>query len=218
MKLIIVPGAADPEFAYKDVYDLLSNEASARGFSKVKVLNYKGHYSYDVDSYVDIYGNKSLFIDIFNKIEKEKEEYIVLCRSFGCMIFIELLKDSNLSFDFLKKVIFWGPSPYYLWYEYLFRQFNEDIFKEKKVRVSQSLFNELIPFELSIQDINDKIQSKIYITSGQEDSDYPKSFHKTLKEIKDNNKLKIKLPKRIKGLKHAVTEPNNEYFDLIFNV
>ncbi|MBK9453163.1 MAG: hypothetical protein IPN95_27950 [Bacteroidetes bacterium] len=66
----------------------------------------------------------------------------------------------------------------------------------------------------SILQIPNESSFEVFITSGALDEDYPESFHSTLKELNKNEK--IFFPDRIAGLGHAVTEPNENYFSLIF--
>jgi hypothetical protein len=213
MKLVIIPGAGDPFKTYTDVYDLIKTEAIKRGFSDVIIINFYGHYSFDGESVLNIKKTISLLVNKLQIIEEQKESYIILCKSYGCMPFIEILKTINIDFKFLKKVIFWAPSPYYIWYDYLKSSFNIKDYNDRCVRVDHNLFDEIYPFELSINQIPETTNFDIVITSGDLDNDYPESFHNTLKEI--NNNPRIYFPARIPNLGHSVKNPNEEYFKTI---
>lgn len=215
MRFLIVPGAADPKHFYTDVYDLVCQEASKRNYSTCQLISYQGHYSFDNESYLSIHKVAQGLIELLDEYEQVGEDYIILSRSFGCMPLIECLKIYSNKLAHLKKVVFWGASPFYLWYKYLKIAFDEEQFKEKNVRVDSSLFNEVYPFELSLIEVPKNINYEIHVTSGALDDDYPESFHITLKEL--NKNFKINFRDRIPNIGHAVKEPNEEYFNLIFN-
>lgn len=215
MKLIIIPGASDPfDFNNKCAYSLLRDEAMKRKFDECIILNYHGHYSFDNNSSLNIESTYKLIKIVVNKCEEHKKPYIVYCRCFGCLPFIELLKSNEFKPVFLKKVILWGAQPYVDLFEILKASFDERSFRSKKVRINGELFQEIFPFELSIEKIDKDINYQLVITSGELDNYYSEYFHKSLK-AKNKNK-NIDFHNRIKGVGHSVTKPNDEYFKLIF--
>lgn len=111
MKLIVITGGADPILCYKKVYELLKQKAEERKFSDCLILNFHGHYSFDETSYLNIEKTSEYLSNYFETIEKEEEEYIVLCRSYGCMPFIEILKNEKFPLQKMRKVIFLGTIP-----------------------------------------------------------------------------------------------------------
>ena len=215
MKLLILPGASDPtDEENKLAYDLLVDEAKKRKFDDCIVLNYYGHYSFDEYSFLNIGLTSKLIEEKIKDFEIKEEPYIIFCRCFGCMPFIEFLKSTDLNLQFLKKIIFWGVQPYFVLFKILKSEYEENVFISKKVRINKELFKEIVPFELSINDIPIDINYKIFVTSGVLDITYPEYFHTTLKEINTNNK--INFPDRIKNLGHVVKVANDDYFKLIF--
>lgn len=216
MKIIVFSGGADPYTTYKDVYKLLENEANKRGFTEFILKNYPGHFSYDDCSVLSVAGTVKIIHSSILELEKKKEPYLVLCRSYGCHPFVEYLKNKHLNLSYLKKVVLWAPCPYYLWYSYLIKNFEEtkNMLEGKDVRITKEWFGEIYPIELSVNEISADFPFNIYITSGTLDNDYSEHFHNLLKGI--NKNPKISFPERIEGLKHSVTEYNKEYIDLIF--
>jgi len=216
MKLIVFPGTADPKTAYKEVYDLLKQEAKRRNFTEFILKNYPGHYSYDESSYLSVAEIVKIIHSSILELEEKKESYIVLCRSFGCVPFIEFLKSSPQTPTFLKKVVLWGVFPFYLWYSYFSMDFTKltDEFIKNGYRVKPELFNEIYPVELSINEISKDLPFDIYITSGERDDDYPEHFRKFLTAINQNPQ--VCFPERIRGEGHTITKSNKDYFDLIF--
>jgi hypothetical protein len=214
MKLIVIPGAADPKTSYKEVYDLLEEEATRRSFTKFIVKNYPGHYSYDDNSYLSVAETVNIIRSAILELEEKKESYIVLCRSFGCLPFVEFLKSYPENIVFLKKVVLWGVSPYYLWYKNFFKEFDPKVFKDRNVRVKRELFDEIYPVELSIDEISKNLNFKIYITSGDQDHHHPVHFQTLLKTMNQNPT--IVLSDMIEGEGHAITKKNESYFNLIF--
>jgi hypothetical protein len=215
MKLVVFPGAADPFSAYRDVYDLLKEQAEMRGIEFV-LENYPGHDSFDDRSYLSVKETVKTINASIIKLEEDKEPYIVLCRSFGCHCFIEILRSNELNPTFLTKLILWGLHPYYILYRELVKDFSEleRRAKEKGVRIGRELFNEVYPPELAISEISKELPFNIYITSGDKDELYPEHFRRLLRDINENPR--ILFPERICGLGHSVAEYNEEYIDLIF--
>lgn len=213
MKLIIFPGAADPHTTYKDAYDLLRKEAKRRKLTEFILQNYPGHYSYDDNSYLSMSASVNLIRSSIRKLELKKEQYIVVCRSFGCLPFIEFLKLHTNKMIHVKKVILWGCSPYHLWYSF-FKDFDPNVFRDKNVRVKPGLFKSIYPVELSINEISNTASFNTFITSGDQDHYHPVYFQELLKAI--NKNPKVVLPDLVKGEGHTITRYNKKYFDLIF--
>ncbi|HZW40306.1 MAG TPA: hypothetical protein VFF33_13490 [Ignavibacteriaceae bacterium] len=216
MKLVVFPGGADPRTTYKDVYTILEDEAKRRAYTEFILKNFPGHYSYDDCSWFSMKETVKIIYSSISELEKKEEFYIVLCRSVGCNPFIEFLKSIPKNVTYLKKVVLWGPSPYYLWYKLLKNDFlgSAGEFIKKGFRVCSELFDEIYPLELSISEISKELPCNIYITSGELDEFYPEHFRQLLMAI--NTNPKIILAERIRGERHAIDKYNKEYIDLIF--
>ena len=80
--------------------------------------------------------------------------------------------------------------------------------------MKSDFFYEIYPFEFSLSELKKNFLFKIYITSGEYDEYYPEFFRNTLLNI--NKNPSVVFPKRVKGVDHAVTNPNDDYFNLIF--
>lgn len=217
MKLIIFPGAGDPkDECYDIVYNVIKNEALKRNFSEVLIAKYPGHYSFNTNSKLSISSTIKIMLKQINSIEETNEDYIVMCRSFGCTAFLDTLKILNGKTKFLRKVILWGATSFHTMYILGFRDIEKTIKKGKSkgVKITKDFFKEFYPIENSINEIGD-VNFPIYFCSGENDSFYPIEFHKYLRSICKNPN--IHFPNLIKNEEHEITNHNNEYFNLIFN-
>ena len=122
MKLMVIPGTGDPFTQYRQAYDLLVKEAYLRN-TEIKILNFPGHFSIDSKSFMKIDKCVEILRDIFAKIDKNGEKWIVLCRSFGCQVFAKAMLLTNIFLMHIHKVIFWGALPYYNLYKLLVKNF-----------------------------------------------------------------------------------------------
>ncbi len=217
MKLIIFPGAGDPQNKeYRMIYNIILDEALKRKFSEIIVVKYPGHFSFDKNSELTVSSTVEIMLNQIHSIEKTKEDYIIMCRSYACSAFMDTLKLLNSKTKFLKKVILWGASSYHTWH-LLGVVFNETSIKKGKnkgVNIAKDLFKDLYPIENSINEI-ENIKFPIYFCSGDKDPFYPVGFHNYLSLLSKNPN--IHFPNLIKNEGHEIKTPNQEYFDLIFN-
>lgn len=217
MKLIIFPGAGDPEDeCYRMVYDVIKNEALKRNFSEVIIAKYPRHHSCSTNSKLTISSTVEVMLNQVNSIEKTNEEYIIICRSYGCSAFMSSLKLLNGKTNFLRKVIMWGATSYHTWHILGLRDIEKSIKrgKDKGVNIAKDFFKELYPIENSINEI-DNIIFPIYFCSGDKDSFYTIEFHNYLRSICKNPN--IHFPHLIENEEHEIRNPKQEYFDLIFD-
>lgn len=217
MKLLIFPGAGDPDYEnYRFVYDLLKGEALKLDFSEVIVVKYPGHNSYKIKSELKISSTIKVMIKHIQSFEKSNEEFIIICRSYGCSPFMDVIKILNGKIPFLKKAILWGATSFHLWHKLSFVDIEKSIKKGKKkgVNIAKDFFKELYSIENSINEV-DNINFPVYFCSGDKDSYYPIQFHNYLKSICKNPN--IHFPALIKDEGHEITNPNPEYLKLIFN-
>lgn len=214
MKFVIFPGGSDPyHLKYKSVYDLIKDEAKNRGFGKVILPSYPGHQSYAPQGELTLKGACQVVEKTIETLENEKIGYYVLCRSFGCFPFLEVIKQKKTKF--LKKAVLWGAPPYHLYYQVAYVDFEKNYLKavERGTTPSKNLFFEVYPIELSLQEL--EIEFKLYVTSGDQDPFHPKPFNMYLD--KSNKNSMVEFPEMVKGEAHEVRMPNKDYLDILFN-
>lgn len=215
MKVIVIPGTGDPFTHYKEAYELIANEAYLRG-TEIKILNFPGHFSFDNNSFMEVDKCIESFRKSFMQMDENEDKYILLCRSFGCQVFVKALTQTTIPTRNIHRVILWGALPFYNLYKILvkdFEQTSQDCLS-KGTRIQKNLFYEMYPIELGINEIGKNIDFNILITSGADDENYPLGFHNYLKENNTNEKIIFTDP--IEGIGHTVLKNNKDYFDLIF--
>lgn len=213
MKLIIFPGGSDPNHkSYKDVYGLIRHEAKKRNFSNVLIPTYPGHKSHNEDGEITVSGAVIIIRSTIEKAESEKEDYIVVARSFGCFPLLDVLK--KMKTNYLKKAILWGASSFYEYYKQAVIDFDENYKYALAVgtKVSKDIFKEIYPIELSINELN-HINYPLMITSGSEDTYHSIQFHNFLKSIKSSPN--VSFPNLISGVDHSVHQYDEDYINLL---
>lgn len=219
MILFIIPGGGDPENGeYKKGFELIRSEAEKRNFSEINIFKFPGHFSFTRDKgYLNQKVASGIVLQGLSKAEERKQEYAIFSRSFGCGITLELL----LKYDFshLKRVVLWGPAPIISIYTAAVYDTNgiEKAKKDKGCYLNFETYKTCTPLEIQLLEYQGK--HNIYIGAGSEDIYCKPIFFDFLKQYigKENLKRKcILLNPHIKGLKHEVTEYNEEYIDLIF--
>jgi len=174
MKIIIVPGLSSPYCdQQKPVYGPLLNETS-RLFpqARAEVILLPGQS--DARGHTE---GEFLIPEATGQlrsvIESEKtEEHFLIARSSGCTVVAELLatwKDAPV-----KKVVFWGPPPFLLYYD-MFAS-GEGPFYEKAhktgVQITKRILINCTPWESNIA----KFSQRLLIATGSKDMFSPPSY------------------------------------------
>lgn len=218
MKLIVFPGGSDSNHEeYNQVYSLIKQHAPKFGYNECIIPTYPGHDSHHQKREITLSSSVKITRQHIDKLEQQKELYRVVCRSFGCFPFVEVIKEVQT--NFLAKAILWGVPPYYLYFKVSVEDFDENFQKsrDRGVNPSKTLFQEVYPIELSIQKLQN-IEFELVVCSGSLDKFFPEHFRQTLIEmIKKNNSSKIYIHEAIEGLDHAVKKYNEDYLNLLLN-
>lgn len=157
MNLIIFPGGGSPNNKlYIDVYALLSTGAKNYGYRKVDTsVIYPGH----IDSTGNVSGKLTLDGAIEAAYSKVKEydkkglKYDFLGRSFGTIVAVKIATDKKLKH--LRKIILWGPPPYWLIWQMFSRDLKENIkiAKIKGLHIDKTFFLSIEPLESMLESL-----------------------------------------------------------------
>jgi hypothetical protein len=220
MNLIIFPGGGSPgNDLYASVYRLLSQAASRYGYENVDCsLRWPGH---DLDGALTLDGALEPAKRKIAALEEGERQYDIVARSFGCFVAcrMALLKPARL-----RRIVLWGPPPYWLMHEMFVEHFDEWSKKsaEKGLRVSSSLFSELRPIETMLPDL----QYETVVATGAQDPYVPQAHLDylqalTLRRTSGKFSQSITFKKAVPGAVHEVTESAptpviDAYFRAIF--
>ncbi len=193
MKLIIFPGAGSPDnTAYSKVYDLLESRAPEYGYTSVdSSLRWPGHIndqgvatgSLELKSAVSVAEEKLM------KLERAREDYTILARSFGCTVSTSCV--TTMQLEKLSKLILWGPPPYALMWEMFVRDLdiNAKDAREKGVIMDEAIFPSLTPLESLLP----QVPCETVVATGAEDPYVPPAFLEYLRSrTKNNNNITFK--------------------------
>ena len=176
LNLIIFPGGGSPNNKlYKNVYALLSTSAKNYGYKKVDTsVIYPGH----IDSAGHV--NAKLTLDgaievAYLKVKEYDEKglkYDILGRSFGTIVAVKIATDKKL--NHLRKIILWGPPPYWLIWQMFSRDLKENIkiAKTKGLHIDKKFFLSAKPIESMLQ----SLEYPTVIATGTKDP-YSKPFY-----------------------------------------
>lgn len=213
MKLLIFSGAGDPQHGkYKPVYTNIINEAQRRGFDDIHLQGWCGQSSYHQEGFLSFEAALVKTKQVLAKAESANEPYSVICRSFGCATFLKAateIRPQNIEFATL-----WGPPPFFT----LFELFKGNVKKtigdglNKGVFINEALYEELYPIELLIREFD--LSFKLKIAFGTKDPYCTEVFADFLNSSFANPQITYH---RVSGAIHEVSEPNQEYFNALFN-
>ena len=151
MNLIIFPGGGSPtNEMYRKVYDLLAGAATNYGYQNIDTsITYPGHADNDGKSSgkLTLDGAIGMAISSVQEYETKGLQYDFLGRSFGTIVATKIATDRKLKY--LRKVILWGPPPYWLIWQMFVRDLKENIkiANEKGLHVDATFFPSLEPLE-----------------------------------------------------------------------
>lgn len=212
MKLVIFPGSGSPDnHKYASVYRLLNFAAPAYGYSEVvSSLRWPGHNLNDVltlNSAVEVAQGK------IQELEFDSESYDLLARSFGCYVALKIALEVKPRK--LRKVILWGPPPYWLIWEMFCRDLeggekkggNKQKAAEKGVAVDRALFHSIEPIESLLP----QVTYETVVATGEQDPYVSPAFLSYLNLIVQQRKSvefcqSISFKDAVVGAVHEVTE------------
>lgn len=158
MKLLIFSGGGNPSHReYKDAYDLLIENAPRYGYDEVDVsLRWPGQFSEDerAEDALTFDGAVDAASNYLSKHEQEEESYDIVSRSFGTLVAARSASDNQPAK--LRKLIFWGVPPYWLFWRRWKRDLeaNRELGFKKGIRIEESFFSSLVPFEEMVTELS----------------------------------------------------------------
>lgn len=206
MKLVIFPGAGSPvNPLYAKAYGLLQRAALEHGYAEVDAsLQWPGHENQGVltlDSATGCACQKVVELDA------NSQQYDFLARSFGCYVAVKTALDAQPKG--LRKVILWGPPPYWLMWEMWHRDLdtNRQIAMKKGVTIDQTLFPSLAPLDCMLP----MMQYETVVVSGAQDPYASPAYLRYLESIvRDRQSTKVSqsimFKEAVPGAVHEVTE------------
>ncbi len=202
MKTLIFPGLSSPNSRkYKDVYGLLIAEAR-KSFpnTEPEVILWSGQSNVGGRISGEFLVPTASTQASSRLRELHRQEVVIIARSSGCNVAAHCL--ANNSFDFVRKVVFWGPPPFWLYYDMFIHHAPENYAKAKEtgVRIGKQIVSSAIPFESHLADI----QCDLLVATGKEDQLCPPSYLRYLKSATEQRKRKLTFAV-IDGCPHSVT-------------
>lgn len=195
--LLIFPGGGSPHNErYASVYRLLDRLGKSHGYTCIETLVWPGHTS---GSVLTLDGALSTAQSRLDEIEAAGTDYCVLARSFGCIVALAACTGR----EHLKKLILWGPPPYWLLWEMFSRDFdrNREITLSKGTYIDKSFFPSLHPVESMLKDV----VCETIVATGAADPYVPQFFLDYLASLaRDTSKVRFK--PAVCGASHEVAE------------
>lgn len=206
MKLVIFPGAGGPgNPRYASVYRLLEQEANKFGYTDTDRLQWPGHENKGI---LTLDGALQIAHAKLDELEAGSDKYDILARSFGCYVALKIALDKKPKA--LRKIMLWGPPPYWLMWDMWCR----DIEKQKKkaadeqgLSVDEKLFPSLVPIEWMLP----QITYETVVATGTQDPYVSHAYLRFLESLvqerkSDKNCQSIKFKDAVPGAVHSVTE------------
>ncbi len=141
------------------------------------------------------------------ELEAGSDQYDFLARSFGCYVALKMALDGQLKN--LRKVILWGPPPYWLMWEMWRRDIeaNKKIAGEKGLAVDNALFPTFVPLECMLP----MMRYETVVATGDQDPYVPHAYLHYLESIVKERKSSkycqsIRFNAAVSGAVHEVTE------------
>lgn len=204
--LIVFPGAGCPDSPlYTSVFALIRSAAPRFGYDRVNAsVRWPGHHGQSGSLTLD--GALKVARRELSEIEKNRVPYDILARSFGCYVAITIalkMRPKNL-----RKIILWGPLPFWGMWEYWKRDLaaNRKKGMKKGVTVDHRLFPSLAPLESMLP----TLPYEVVIATGDQDDDVPGSYLTYLAAIVrkrrgSTHSHPIRFKKAVRGAAHEVT-------------
>lgn len=206
MKLVIFPGGGSPgNPKYDSVYHLIDQEAKKFGYTSTDIsLRWPGHEKIGV---LTLDGALQIAHAKLDELEVGSDKYDILARSFGCYVALKIAIDKKPK-D-LRKLILWGPPPYWLMWEMWCKYLETWMPKaaEKGLSVDKKLFPSVVPIEWMLP----QITYETVVATGTQDPyvshAYLRYLESLVKERKSDKVCQsIKFKDAVPGAVHEVTE------------
>ena len=206
MKLIIFPGGGSPgNPKYASVYRLLELESKNYGYTSTDCsLQWPGHENNGV---LTLDGALHVAYAKLDELEAGSDKYDILARSFGCYVALKIALDKKPKG--LRKIILWGPPPYWLMWEMWCGCLNKFApqAKDKGLTVDEKLFPSIVPIEWMLP----QISYETVVAAGTQDpyvsEAYLRYLESRVRERKSDKYCQsIKIKEAVPGAVHEVTE------------
>lgn len=217
-QLLIFPGSGDPAYPlYARVYELIASLASKAGYDDVDCsIRWPGQKSFNRPGVLNVHSAVAVAKDHLRNADEAGGDYVVLARSFGC--FVALQATTEYRPRNCRRLVLWGPPPYWKLHDLLVSQIEDQIRKsrDKHVIIDGSYFSSFTPVEQLLRDA----VIETVVAYGTKDRLAPKHLVSVIEEIAAENQL-VKSPRSVIGADHEVTgdEPPEviaAYFDALF--
>lgn len=206
MKLVIFPGGGSPgNPKYASVYRLLEQEAKNYAYDSTDCsLQWPGHEKNGIitlDVAVQVANAK------ISGLEDDLEKYDILARSFGCYVALKIALDKKPKG--LRKIMLWGPPPYWLMWDMWCRDIEEQKVKAagKGLGVDSTLFPTIVPIEWMLP----QMHYETVVATGTQDPYVSYAYLRYLESLVQERKSdkicqSIKFKDAVPGAVHEVTE------------
>jgi hypothetical protein len=211
--LLIITGTGDANHPnYKMVYDIIKDNALKRSFDDVIIPTLFGQESHSSVEPLRLDKNSKLILAEIERLESTGKHYDVICRSYGCSVFFEMERRYKPVLEFLNRVIMWGPSPFYVYYKFGFKQIESysEKGKLKGTILDEDLFKTMYPFELHVKEFENNFD--LTIATGTLDHYCSEAF---LNYLANDNKDKEITFLTLEELPHAVKVEDSAYLELL---
>lgn len=205
MKLVILPGAGNPDsMLYSKVYGLLAEQAPRFGYCGVETrVRWPGHTTGPRDSgpALSFHGAVAAAEAVLAAHEVARQPYDLLARSFGTYVALKATMVPSL--QGLRRVILWGPPPFWRMWEILVRDIatTKEVAVTKGVRIDESLFADLEPVESLLQ----HTVRTVIIATGTLDAYATPAFHSYLSQLAIGSRSNLVFRSPVNGAGHEVT-------------
>lgn len=169
MQLIIFPGGGSPHSVlYSKVYSLLETEAAKFGYAGVDCsISWPGQAleGAPATAPLTLQGAEKVAAAKIAEYENQGIPYDLVGRSFGALIAAKCA--TALKPRLLRKVVFWGPSAFWLLWQKFVRDLatNQQEASANGLTLDESYFPSLEPFESLVQ----RVEYPMTIATGSED-------------------------------------------------
>lgn len=208
MKLIVFPGIGSPHNPkYASVYRLIEQSAPKYGYDSVEILQWRGQNDDGVLTLDGALAEAKTKFDSETTGFKQFSDIHILARSFGCFVALKLALDCQPKN--LRKMILWGPPPFWLVWEMFLKDFkiNQKTAHEKGTRLDEGFYPSIVPIEYMLP----LISYETTVATGENDPYVPQSFVNYLESlVKQRKNTKncqcFHFKEAVPGACHEVTE------------
>lgn len=212
--LLIFSGSTDPEIdKYKKRYDLVISEAKKRGYDKIKLVGWTGQKSSNSKG---TFSMQNAVIDAIIEVEKFNKLgrcFDLIAFSWGCGVALRSMQLLQDKMNYLDRIILWGVSPFWIEYEAMEVNKHQSItnaYIHAGCIVDKEYLTHQIPIEFLLHAY--RSDKKLKVGAGSENGD--SNFLKYIESIVSNKNISFHY---FDNLDHSVKEPNDYYFNFLFN-